>query len=409
MRAIAGTSNAKTSESERGGLVPGLLMVILALVLALCALSLVARSAAGAATLPPGFEQKRVASDISKPTTMAFAPDGRLFVAEQTGRLRVINRRDDLVARPFIDLSRIVASGGERGLLGVAFDPNFRDNQYVYLYFTRNATATQPVHNRIVRFTADGNEAVPGSGKLILRLNNLSEDKLNHNGGALHFGEEGKLYVAVGENANPKNAQSFKNLLGKMLRINKNGSIPKDNPFYDREGVKGKNKAIWARGLRNPYTFAVRPGEGTIFINDVGQQTWEEINRGVAGANYGWPYYEGSERFEDSPPPPAGFQHRKPIYSYRQDNTRPGGECAITGGTFYNPQTVQFPARYVGDYFFADFCAGWIRTYDPGTQTVSNFAKGASLPVDLKVDHAGRLYYLERGSGSVYRVEHPGG
>lgn len=393
------------SEGERGGLVPGLMIVILALILALGALSLAARPAAGAAELlRKGFEQTQVATGISVPTTMAFAPDGRLFVAEQTGKLRVISKSGRLLGQPFIDLSGRVDSRGERGLLGIAFDPDFSSNQHVYLYFTRKATGTEPAHNRIVRFTADGNKAVAGSGRLILRLNRLS-DKQNHNGGALHFGKDGKLYVAVGENANAKNAQSFKNLLGKMLRINKDGSIPKDNPYFDREKVKGKNKAIWARGLRNPYTFAVRPGTGTIFINDVGQQTWEEINRGIAGANYGWPYYEGPDRFDTSLQVPEGFKHRKPIHYYEHDP-----ECAITGGTFYIPETVQFPASYVGDYFFADFCAGWIRTYDPATRSVKNFARGASRPVDLKVDRAGSLYYLERtGGGSVYRVEYSGG
>ncbi len=408
MRSIAGRSNPKISGGERGGLVPGVLIVILALVVALGALSLIARPAAGEATLRKGFEQTQVATGISAPTTMAFAPDGRLFVAEQAGKLRVINKKGRLLAQPFIDRSRFVDSAGERGLLGIAFDPDFSKNRYVYLYFTRKATESQPVHNRIVRFTAAGNKAVSGSAKLILRLNNLSS-RANHNGGAIHFGPDGKLYVAVGENAEPENSQSFKNLLGKMLRINKNGGIPKDNPYYDRKWVKGKNKAIWALGLRNPYTFAVRPGTGTIFINDVGQQTWEEINRGIAGANYGWPYYEGPERLEGSPPPPEGFKHRKPMFSYRHDASGIEGGCAITGGAFYKPETVQFPASYVGDYFFADFCRGWIRTYDPKTRTARYFAKGALYPVDLKVDRSGSLYYLERGTGSVYRIEHPGG
>lgn len=127
--------------------------------------------------------------------------------------------------------------------------------------------------------------AVPGSEVVLLELNNLSAT--NHNGGALHFGRDGKLYAAVGENAVTSNAQTLNNLLGKILRINKDGSIPADNPFYD--STTGDNRSIWALGLRNPFTFAVHPNSGRIFINDVGQSSWEEINEGVAGANYGCP------------------------------------------------------------------------------------------------------------------------
>jgi glucose/arabinose dehydrogenase len=171
--------------------------------------------------------------------------------------------------------------------------------------------------------------------------------------------------------------------------------------------VKGKNRAIWALGLRNPYTFAFRPGTTTMFINDVGAGTYEEINRGAEKANYGWPYYEGPV-VRPSADPPANLEHVKPIFAYRHDATS-AEECAITGGAFYDMRRAQFPPRYVGDYFFADFCAGWIRSYDPQTDAASNFATGISQPVDLDVDRAGNLYYLERGTGTVYRIRHPGG
>src|SRR5688500_4801113 len=166
-----------------------------------------------AATVPSGFTEALIASGLASPTAMQFAPDGRLFVAEQGGRLRVI-KNGSLLPTPFVTLS--VDSIGERGLLGVAFDPNFAANQFVYVYYT---TSTTPRHNRVSRFTANGDVAVPGSETLILRLNDLS-GATNHNGGALHFGLDGKLYVAVGENAAPSNAQTLANLLGKMLRIN---------------------------------------------------------------------------------------------------------------------------------------------------------------------------------------------
>ena len=265
----------------------GLHLVIgLALAVALGTLLLAVGPATGAATLPAGCTESQVATGLQDPTTMAFAPDGRLFVAEQAGKLRIIDNNDTLLSTPAVDLSGRIDSTGERGLLGVAFDPAFSQNHYVYLYYTMRATASAPAHNRVVRFTARGDRLLLSSEKLLLRLNNLG-DRTNHNGGAIHFGKDGKLYVAVGENGNPDNAQTLRNLLGKMLRINKNGTIPRDNPYYENDRVVGKNKAIWARGLRNPYSFAVQPGTGRIHINDVGAKTWEEINRGVKGANYG--------------------------------------------------------------------------------------------------------------------------
>ena len=191
---------------------------------------------------------------------MAFAPDGRLFVAQQGGALRVI-KNGSLLATPFLTVT--VNSSGERGLLGVAFDPDFPINQYVYVYYT---ATTPAIHNRVSRFTANGDVVVPGSEVVILDLPNLSAT--NHNGGAIHFGPDGKLYVAVGENAVPSNSQTLANPLGKLLRINRDGSIPTDNPFYG--STSGINRSIWALGLRNPFTFAFQSSTGRLFINDVG-------------------------------------------------------------------------------------------------------------------------------------------
>ncbi len=351
--------------------------------------------ASSEAMLPEGFVQEMVAEGLSSPTTMAFLPDGRLLVAEQRGKLRLVE--DGGASSVALDLSGIIDSRGERGLLGVALDPAFARNGHVYLYFTRKAAGRKPAHNRVMRFTLAENRVVGGSGRLVLRLDNLSR-AMNHNGGAIHFGGDGRLYVAVGDNANGDNAQSLETLKGKMLRINKDGTIPRDNPFYRSEKVRGKDKAIWARGLRNPFSFAVQPGSGAIFINDVGQKTWEEINRGKAGANYGWPRFEGPEKNRRFAPP---------VFAYRHGEGSTTG-CAITGGAFYNPQTGQFPAEYTGDYFFADFCSGWIRRYDPSSGKVASFAEGLSFPVDLKVGPNGSLYYLERGSDSVVEIKYTG-
>lgn len=352
--------------------------------LGLLTLCLFAASAAGAATLPSGFTESLVANGLSNPTAMAFAPDGRLFVTQQGGQVRVI-KNGALLATPFLSVT--VNSSGERGLLGIAFDPGFATNQYVYVYYT---ATTPSIHNRVSRFTASGDTVVPGSETILLELNNLSAT--NHNGGALHFGPDGKLYIAVGENANGANSQTLGNLLGKILRINKDGSIPTDNPFYGT--ASGVNRAIWALGLRNPYTFSFQPGTGRMFINDVGQNTWEEINDGIAASNYGWPSTEG---------PTSNTAYRSPLYWYGHGAGSTTG-CAITGGVFYNPATQQFPADYRGDYFFADFCSGWIRRFDPASGSVSGFATGIASPVDLRVTDDGSLYYLARDAGAVYRV-----
>ena len=340
---------------------------------------------ANAATVPPGFTDSLVAAGLSNPTAMALAPDGRIFVCQQNGVLRVI-KNGALLPTPFLTVT--VDSAGERGLLGVAFDPNFVSNQLVYIYYT---ATTPTLHNRISRFTASGDVALAGSEVIVMDLPNLST-ATNHNGGALHFGPDGQLYVAVGDNANGANAQSLSTRLGKMLRITSTGAIPSDNPFFNQ--ATGDNRAIWALGVRNPFTFSFQPGASRMFINDVGQNTWEEINDGIAGSNYGWPTCEGF----CNPPNPS---FRDPIFAYMNDGTT----CAITGGAFYNPQIVQFPSNFVGRYFFADFCGGWIRTLDPANgNVVADFATGISLPVDLQVSPDGFLYYLARGSGSVNRI-----
>jgi uncharacterized protein (TIGR03437 family) len=342
-----------------------------------------------AATLPAGFTETQVTTGLSNPTAMAFAPDGRLFITQQGGQLRVI-KNGTLLPTPFLTVP--VDSSGERGLLGIAFDPNFAANQFVYVYYTATTSAT---HNRVSRFTANGDVAVAGSEVVILDLNNLS-GATNHNGGALHFGPDGKLYIATGENAQPLNSQTLNNLLGKILRINSDGTIPTDNPFFNI--AAGVNRAIWALGLRNPYTFAFQSGTSRMFINDVGQSAWEEINDGIGGSNYGWPNSEGAT---------SNPNYRTPLFSYAHGGPTSTTGCAITGGAFYNPAFSQYPSQFVGKYFFADFCNGWIRLLDPSNNTASDFASGIASPVDLQIGPDGLLYYLARGNGAVFRINFP--
>ena len=335
-----------------------------------------------AATLPSGFIETTVASGIASPTAMAIAPDGRIFVCSQSGALRVI-KNGALLATPFVTLS--VDSVGERGLLGVAFDPYFTLTHYIYLYYTVPGT---PAHNRVVRFTANGDVVLAGSRVILLELNSLST-ATNHNGGALHFGPDGNLYIAVGDNAEGSNSQNLSNLLGKILRLNSDGTIPSDNPFVQSTTARHE---IWALGLRNPFTFAFRGTTNLMYVNDVGESTWEEIDLGQAGANYGWPATEG---------PTTNPAYQSPIYYYGHSDG-----CAITGGTFYSPSTPNFPPSYVGKYFFGDYCSGFIRMLDPSTAKASGFISGASQPVDIQVGADGSLYYLARGTSSVMKVRY---
>lgn len=366
-----------------------------------------------AATLPGNFAENKIGT-VNNGTAMAFSPDGKLYVLEQTGAMRVfqgsgINWTQIAPSNNFFTGSTLVLdSAGERGLLGIAFDPDYANNRYLYCYYTATSPAT---HNRISRFTAnaDGSQVVAGSEMTVMDLDNLSS-ATNHNGGAIHFGPDGKLYVGVGENANGSNAQSLSNRLGKILRLNAvpGNAIPSDNPssFPNITGsTSGNNRAIWAVGLRNPFTFAFQPGTGRMFINDVGNSTWEEIDLGAAGVNYGWPTVEG--------PSPAGVTGMTyPFLGYHHSNSSlafptPGYTGnVIAGGTFYNADNYTFPADYVNDYFYADAGANFIRRYDYATNSSSSFASNAGAPVDLKVGPDGCLYYLTRSNAGVYRVRY---
>ncbi|MEO8077764.1 MAG: PQQ-dependent sugar dehydrogenase, partial [Acidobacteriota bacterium] len=272
-----------------------------------------------AAALPSGFSEAALVAphSFSNPTAMQFAPDGRLFVSQQGGQLRVI-KAGALLPAPFMTLA--VDSAGERGLLGVAFDPGFASNQYIYVNYTVPADGGTPAHNRVSRFTADGDVVVPGSEFVVMDLDNATGSE--HIGGAIDFGPDGKLYVAVGDNGISSNAQSMSTRFGKMLRINPDGTIPTDNPFYLT--ASGPNRSIWALGLRNPFTFAQNPTGPSprMLINDVGQETWEEVNEGIAGANYGWPATEGFT---------TDSAYRSPLYAYGHNLILRDGVSAADG------------------------------------------------------------------------------
>jgi glucose/arabinose dehydrogenase len=353
----------------------------------------------GSRTVPPGFTKDEAwITGLNSAVAFAQAPDGRLFVAEQGGSLQVV-KNNAAVATPFVQLT--VDSSGERGLLGVAFHPNFASNGWVYVYYTDPSGP----HNRISRFVADPSNGDVSTGSETVLVDLPALVAPNHNGGAMHFGLDGKLYVGVGENAVESRSQDLSSPFGKLLRFNDDGSIPADNPNYATQ--TGLARAVWASGLRNPFTFAIQPGTGRIHINDVGQNTWEEINLGAPGANYGWPGSEGGERIT------SGIT--APLFTYKHSAACPAGSgpggfftgFSIAGGAFY-PGTGNFPAAYQGSYFFGDYVSRFVGRIDLASGNANAayaFASVADSPVDMLVGKDGALYVLTRSG--ISRISAP--
>ncbi len=333
------------------------------------------------ASLPTGFADSEYATGFAgRLTTMTWGPGDRLFVSEKQGSVRIV-RNGVLAAQPFLSVS--TATDSEKGLKGIAFDPAYASNGRVYVYYTHPAT----LKNRVSRFTVSATDpdAVDPATELVL-VDGI-DSGIYHSGGALHFGSDGKLYISTGDASYAPNAQNLGNLSGKILRLNTDGSAPASNPFV---GQAGRRAEIWAYGLRNPYTFAFDPGSSRLYINDVGNSAWEEINIGAAGANYGWPGCEGA----CSTP---GMVN--PLYAYHHDA---GPGKSITGAVFY--RGGQFPAEYAGDYFFGDYVGNYIKRYDVASGQVVDFATNALYPVDLDIGPDGALYYLSVETRKVHRI-----
>jgi putative heme-binding domain-containing protein len=330
----------------------------------------------GPLALPHGFASRVVAEGLTGATALEVTPDARILICEQTGTLRVVEH-DRLLDEPALCLT--VDSEWERGLIGVAVDLRDPKTDYVYT----SAVIPNPPRHRISRFRMDGNRAKPKTEFVLLEGDDQRHMggtvAAGHQGGAIHFGKDGKLYIAIGEHTAGQPAQEMNTLLGKLLRINPDGTIPEDNPFYAT--AQGKYRAIWALGLRNPFTFAVQPGSGRIFVNDVGGVA-EEINEGFAGANYGWPTVEHG--------PAKDARFRGPIHHYPT--------ASIAGGAFApRGDAVNLPKEYRAKYFFMDFVKGWIKVLDPEhVERVSTFATGLGRPVDLRFATDGALYVLLR-------------
>ncbi|MFP2910774.1 PQQ-dependent sugar dehydrogenase [Pyxidicoccus sp. 3LFB2] len=408
--------------------------------------SAVLESESSAITLPPSYTDALVAT-VGQPTALAFTPDGRLLITTQPGRLRIV-ANGALLPTPALDLNSRLCTNSERGLLGVAVDPAFATNRHIYLFYTFNKFNTCTTNianvavNRVSRFTLADTHTVDPASELVL-LDNIPSTAGNHNAGDLHFGPDGLLYISVGDGGcqlgDPSRcagqnttARRLDVLLGKMLRIRKDGSIPTDNPWYAAAGSRrcgnpagvppgtGPCQESYATGLRNPFRFAFQPGTSTFFINDVGQGVWEEIDEGIKGADYGWNTREGhcaNNSTTNCGAPPAGMTN--PIFDYKHganDASSPFQNCnSITGGAF-----APVGAWASGDdnaYFFSDYVCGKVFKLTRGTGgavSVSAFATGlgGSSAVTLRFGPSGTgqaLYYTTYANGGeVRRINYTG-
>lgn len=335
------------------------------------------------AQLPPGFVRFPVAEGLN-PTSMTVAPDGTVYVTEKNGRIRIV-RDDVLLPDPLLRLE--VDSANERGLGHMVLHPDFEINGFFYVYYSVPGLR----HNRVSRFTAAGDKTVPGSEKVILDLDPTGADI--HNGGAMVFGFDGHLYIATGDGSQNWRGEDLGSTNAKVLRVTQDGAPVADNPWFSLGYLRCN--LVYAYGLRNPFTMALHPHTGEIFLNDVGAFTWEEINRLERGAFYGWPKVEGWRQHQ-----PLPDEYRDPVYALRHQN----GYCAIVGGAFYAPETARFPVEYAGLYFFSDYCTGNMHILDPETGTDKGiFMQGGKQIIDIEIARDGALYYLERrglGDGS---------
>ena len=372
-----------------------------------CALACSANTPGGPP--PPGatgtLDLQLVASGLNSPLYLT-APigDARLFIVEQAGRIRIV-RAGQLLARPFLDLTDRVASSGEEGLLGLAFHPNYASNGYFYVDYTHLNNARDTLYTLVERYSVSAvpDSADSASHKLLLRI---VQPYPNHNGGLVMFGPDGMLYIGMGDGGgagDPQNrAQNPDSLLGKLLRIDVDGGdpygIPAGNPF----ATSGGAKEIWAVGLRNPWRFAFDRVAGLLYIADVGQDLWEEVDvapAGQGGLNYGWPIMEGLHCFRPNPCSTTGLV--QPVIEYGHANNG----CSITGGFVYRGSRAP---SLVGHYFYSDYCSGWVRSFSYANGAVTgqtSWSLNVSLGNVLSFgeDSAGELYVLS-GGGSVYRI-----
>jgi glucose/arabinose dehydrogenase len=358
------------------------------------------------------FKFTKIAGGLQSPVYVTGAGDGsgRLFIVEQIGRIRIV-KDGVLLAKPFLDIRSLVASGGERGLLSVAFHPQFKTNGVFVVDYTRASTTAANVGDTVIaRYRASpptSDVADRASGEALMTIN---QPEANHNGGLVKFGPDGLLYIGMGDggargdagpgHAPQGNGQSLTTLLGKILRIEVDATgryrIPADNPNL---GPAARHE-IWAYGLRNPWRFSFDRTTGDLYIGDVGQNAWEEIDfqpsAGKGGVNYGWPVWEATHRYR------SGATLRgdtKPVAEYSHG----GGRCSVTGGYVY--RGAKIPAL-AGFYIFGDYCTGelWTLVRFGGSWRLSPLRDTSYSISSFGEDDSGELYMADH-NGTVYRFD----
>lgn len=352
---------------------------------------------------PPDAELLPFYSGLASPVGIYHCGDTRLFIPEQSqGDIEIINTSGGYIGK-FLDLTGLISTGGERGLLGMAFHPQYESNGFFYVNYTNTTGSTVIARYQV---SSDINVANPASASILL---NIAQPYANHNGGHIAFGPDGYLYIGMGDggsSGDPQNrSQNPLELLGKMLRIDVDGgtpyAIPPSNPFF---GQADTLPEIWALGLRNPWKFSFDALTGDMWIGDVGQNIWEEINMEPAGStggsNWGWKCYEGNASYSSFGCQSSSF-YDFPVRTY---NHSTDGFCSITGGAVYRGQN--FPSLY-GIYFFADYCDGSIIALSPnglgGYNESSLYEAGAGI-VMFGEDVNGELYVV-KNTGSILKLQ----
>jgi glucose/arabinose dehydrogenase len=361
------------------------------------------------ASAQPEITLNVIANGFDSPVDIANAGDDRLFVVEQDGAIRIIDGNHDVLPTPFLDIDGQVGSNGnEQGLLGLAFHPNYSENGYFFVYYTKNNGDT-----RVSRFSVDGSNPNLADASSELVILEADQPYSNHNGGCIKFGPDGYLYISLGDGGSGGDplgyGQNRLTFLGKMLRIDiDNGdpySIPETNPFAFDDFTLDE---IWALGLRNAWRFSFDRETGDMWIADVGQNDWEEVDfqpaNSTGGENYGWRCFEGLEPYNNDPDDcPDVSQLTMPVQVY--SNTFTNG-CSITGGFVYRGQS--FPDLY-GHYLYTDFCSGRIWSLTPdeedGWNNVELLNSTNNEFTSFGEDLEGELYLTGRSTGNIYQIQ----
>lgn len=344
------------------------------------------------------------ASGLNTPVGMEFAPgDNNMYVVEQQGRIRLVSPAGTLAGTDFLDISSLVTpTGGEQGLLGLAFHPDYASNGYFFVNYTKAADGATRI-SRFSRSSANPLAADPGSEVPVLEI---AQPYSNHNGGCIEFGPDGYLYIGMGDGGSagdPGNrAQNPTELLGKLLRIDVNTlpyQIPATNPYA---GQTDTLPQIWAMGLRNPWRFSFDRLTGDLWIGDVGQGNWEEVDFQAAssagGENYGWRCYEGAAAYSTGGCQPQSF-YKAPVNTFSHAN----GNCSITGGYLYRGASE---GDLYNKYIYTDYCSGtFYETHRNGNGWTSNVLNSFSHSFStFAEDHQGELYIADVSSGGIYRI-----